>query len=73
MTEPKVVKLNAPYYGNLQPDQILEGARGKLTGVLLIGVDDEGEPYCASSYGDAGTNLILIERFKQFLLNACES
>lgn len=46
-------------------DRVLEGAKGKLEGCVLIGFDKEGELYCASSYADGGTLLWLLEACKR--------
>lgn len=54
---------------DLPPDRILDGAAGKLDGVLILGWDKDGNEYFASSYADGGTNLWLLERCKLRLLN----
>ena len=57
---------------DIEPDQVLNGAMGKLDHVIIIGVEDNGEKYFASSSGDQAENLWLIEKFKQFLLDESE-
>lgn len=57
---------------DLPADRILEGAAGKLEGVV-IGYDHEGEMYAASSYADGGTVLWLLEKCKRSLLAAGSS
>lgn len=58
----------------IPPDQVLEGAKGKLSSVIIIGIekeeDSEGNPYryYASSGGTNGENLWEAELFKKFLL-----
>lgn len=53
---------------DVAPDAVLEAAKGKLEGVVLVGFDAEGELYAASSYADGGTVLWLLEKLKQNLL-----
>lgn len=53
---------------DLPPDRILEAAKGKLEGVVIMGFDISGDVYCASSYADGGTVLWLIEQLKKQLL-----
>ncbi len=50
---------------DLPPDRILEAAKSKLEGVVILGFDKYGEAYCASSYADGGTVLWLLECCKQ--------
>lgn len=54
-------------------DRVLEAALGKLQGVILAGWDEDGQLYIASSYADGGDALWLAEKFKQRLLDVCES
>jgi hypothetical protein len=54
---------------DLEPDRILEGAKGKLQGVIVIGFDQEGEFYGATSYADGGDALWLLELCKLRLLD----
>ena len=53
---------------DIDPDKILAGAFGKLTKVVLAGVDTEGKYYFASSTPDAGEILWLQEKLKLQLL-----
>lgn len=53
---------------DLPPDRILEQAKGKLQGVMVIGFDKDGEFYGASSYADGGNAMWLIEVCKKRLL-----
>ena len=52
----------------LDPDRVLEEAKGKLEGCVVIGFDDDGDLYLASSYADGGTLLWLLESCKQKLM-----
>jgi hypothetical protein len=57
-----ITKLDMP------PDLVLEQAKTKLEGVVIIGFDTDGGEYFASSYADGGTVLWLLERLKLQLL-----
>ena len=61
-----ITKLDMP------PDQILEAAKGKLEGVVILAYDADGEEYFASSYADGGTVNWLLDRCKKKLLSAVE-
>ena len=68
----KVVKLelvNGVGAGRkLSANRVLAAARGKLTDVVIIGTDHDGEIYMASTQGAADT-LWDIEYGKQWLLS----
>jgi len=49
-------------------DRLLEKAIGNVDGVLILGWDKEGELYFASSKGDGGHCLWLMELAKKALL-----
>lgn len=53
---------------DLDPDVILEGTAGKLKTVVILGYDQDGEEYFASSVADGGTVIWLMERCKKALL-----
>lgn len=57
-----ITKLDVP------PDRVLDGAKGKLEGVVVMGFDVDGNEYFASSYADGATVLWLAERMKKMLL-----
>jgi len=57
---------------DLDPDLVLENAKGELEGVILIGYDKDGEEYFASTYADGGDVLWLLERMKLRLLKGEE-
>ena len=65
----KVLPLNNVTYLDLPPDRILNGALGKLDGVVILGYDKDGNQYFASSYADGGEVLWLLEKCKLALLN----
>lgn len=68
----EVVELNVITRLDLPPDRLLEGAKGKLESVIIIGYTEDGEEYFASSKADGGTCLWLIERYKAALLAAVD-
>lgn len=53
---------------NIDPDRILDSAKGQLEGVVILGYTRDGDEYFASSYADGGTALWLLERCKAALL-----
>jgi hypothetical protein len=53
---------------DIDPDQVLQEAIGKVQGVVVAGYDEDGEEYFASSYGSVAETLFLLERFKKYLL-----
>lgn len=57
---------------DLNPDQVLDGAKGELSSVLIIGFDKEGELYCAASASDGGEILWLLEACKRELMEGDE-
>lgn len=63
---PTVTKLD------IDPDRVLKYAIGKLKSAVVIGYDEEGQEYFASSIADGGEVLWLLERLKLNLLNIGE-
>lgn len=57
-----ITKLDMP------ADFVLEAAKGKLEGVMILGYTTDGEEYFASSYADGGTANWLLDRCKLQLL-----
>lgn len=53
---------------DLPADRVLEGAVGRMEGVVLVGYDKDGDFYFASTYADGGTVLWLLEQCKKKLL-----
>lgn len=52
----------------IPPDQVLEGAMGKLQCVIVIGLDTNELPYYAASMGEKADILWSLEQCKQWLL-----
>jgi hypothetical protein len=53
---------------DLNPDLVLESAKGTLQGFVIVGYDKDGQEYFASTYADGGDVLWLLERMKLKLL-----
>lgn len=66
---PKVIPLNNITILDIPPDRILEAAMGSMDSVVLLGYDNEGNEYFASSIADGSDVLWLLERCKKELLN----
>lgn len=47
---------------DIDPDVMLRLADGKLQGVVILGVDKNGDEFFSSSYADGGDVLWLLER-----------
>lgn len=63
-----VIPLNNVTLLDLPVDRVLEAAKDKLEGVIILGYDKEGDEYFASTYADGGDVLWLLERCKKQLL-----
>lgn len=57
----------------VDPNKVLKSAMDQLDYVILVGVDKEGEYWFAASHSDVGDNLLLVERFKEFLLKEADN
>lgn len=66
----KVVEFSGITRLNLDPDRVLERAKGKLQGVVVLGYDQDGEFFGATSYADGGDLLWLLELCKKKLMEA---
>ena len=64
-----VVKFPGETLLDLNPDDILEEAKGKLEKVLIIGYTHDEEEYFGSSFADGMMAVWLLERFKHQLVN----
>ena len=54
---------------DIPADRVLEGAIGKLTGAVVIGWDEAGELYIATSLGAEAETLWLLEKGRQYLMD----
>ena len=68
----KIIPIGGITKLDLNPDVILEMAKGKLEGVVLVGFDKDGEVYAASSYADGGDVMWLLEACKTKMMQAVE-
>ena len=66
----KIVDIGCITRLDIPVDKVLEEAKEKLDGVVLIGWDMDGDLYAASTYSDGGEVLWLLEKAKQSLLEA---
>lgn len=54
---------------DIDPDKVLDAAKGLVDSVIVIGRGTDGTLYRASSSGDAGNDIILCELYKAMLIN----
>ncbi|GJM01945.1 MAG: hypothetical protein DHS20C08_04460 [Rhodomicrobium sp.] len=59
-----VIELGIPTKGPIEPDKVLEAHIGDCSEVLILGYNNEGDFFAASSTGDLKESLWLIETFK---------
>ena len=57
---------------DLDPNQILEEAKGELETVFVVGRDMEGMLYVASNTANVGEMMLLMEQAKAHLLRALQ-
>lgn len=72
----KVIPIGGVTKLDLPPDRILEEAKGKLDGVVIIGFPKDGfggQVYAASSYADGGEVLWLLEACKNLMMRSIDS
>lgn len=53
-------------------DQILESAKGRLEGVVVLGYDADGAEYFTSSYADGADVLWLLKRAEFAILHSAD-
>ena len=53
---------------DLDVDMVLEQAKGKMDGLVILGYTKDGQEYYASSYADGGTVNWLLDRCKLRLI-----
>lgn len=70
MSESNIIQFNNIVSAEIPCEKVLQGAiAANLDAVLVIGWDENGEMYSASSMGDVGELLLLIEKYKKELLD----
>ena len=57
---------------DIDSDFVLEAAKGKMENVWVLGIDKDGEEYFASSTGDLGDALLIVELFKKRIIQMYE-
>ena len=72
MSENNVIPLGNITRLDFPPDRILEEAKGKMKGVVLLGWTVDDGLYVASSIADGGDVLWLLEHTKKLLLEVGE-
>ena len=65
-----IIQLGGVTKLDLPVDKILEAAKGQLKGVVLVGFDNDGEVYAASSYADGGNVMWLLEACKTIMMDS---
>lgn len=55
--------------GEIDPDMVIEKAKGQLTEVVILGFDKDGQEYFAASNSDGSNTLWHLERAKHKLMN----
>lgn len=64
-----IVKFPGETLLDLNPDDILEEAKGKLEKVMVIGYTEDGSEYFDSSFADGMIAVWLLERIKFMMIN----
>ena len=64
-----VVKFPGETLLDLNPDDMLEEAKGKLEKVMIIGYTAEGDEYFDTSFADGMVAVWLLERIKYLLIS----
>ena len=64
-----IYKFTGETRNDINPDDVLDGAKGQCENVLIVGNDSEGNLYVAASTAKVSELLRLIETFKFKLLN----
>lgn len=64
-----VVKFPGDTLLDLNPDEMLEEAKGKLEKVIIIGYTEDGSEYFDSSFADGMVAVWLLERIKYLLVS----
>ena len=68
----KIVMFHGKTDLDIPADRVLENNIGRLSKVVLMGYDHDDNFYCAMSIGSVAEVNLLVDRFKQYLLNSFE-
>lgn len=69
----EVVKFTGDFHGRVEPDTVLEAAKGRLDDVVVIGWDKEGTFYVASSTGEMRDLLFLSRLLDRELMEELDA
>lgn len=64
----EVVDFTGETLSDIEPDQILESAKGKMSSLILIGELKDGEYYWSSSTFDIGAILLDLKKLEHYLI-----
>lgn len=68
-----IINFPRPKYGPIPVEDVIQGAvEAKMKDIVIIGYDENGMEYFASSNADGGVVLWLLERLKKMLLEVPE-
>ncbi|MBP8235855.1 MAG: hypothetical protein KAY22_26525 [Rhizorhabdus sp.] len=67
-----VIPLGKVTHLDLSPDQVLHGAMGELSALVIMAWDKDGDLYFASTMSDGGEVLWLMEQCKKRLLESAK-
>ena len=66
----KIINFNGVTFGEIDPDKVLDAAKGKLSAVIIIGTEKNGNTFWVStSSGDTAQNNLLIDMAKDEMLS----
>lgn len=68
----KILDFNGITRLDLDPERVLAKAQGQLQAVVVIGYDQAGDLYVATSYADGGDMLWALEQAKRKLLEIAQ-
>lgn len=68
-----IVKFPGETLLDLNPDEMLEEAKGKLDKVMIIGYTADGDEYFDSSFADGMIAVWLLERIKYLLVSLVDA
>lgn len=52
----------------MEPDRVLEAAKGELVTTVIVGVTPDGQLWLSGSHSETAENLFLLERAKALLM-----
>jgi hypothetical protein len=67
-TDGKVVRFTGATTLDLDPDAVLEAAKGELSEVIILGFTHDGDDWMSGSHASGPNALWLIERLKHRLM-----